>query len=92
MTDYTKKLAAWLHDPAEKQLVLLRDPEGHEGGTARRLREALDISKHLFNPLADHLAAAASSAGRPTGRTGRARPTRRDTPSSKRCASTRKPS
>jgi CRISPR-associated protein Cmr2 len=59
MTDYTKKLAAWLHDPAEKQLVLLRDPEGHEGGTARRLREALDISKHLFNPLADHLAAAA---------------------------------
>ena len=42
MTDYTKKLAAWLHDPAEKQLVLMRDPQGHEGGTvlglANRLR------------------------------------------------------
>jgi len=27
------KVAAWLHDPAEKALVLLRDPLGHEGGT-----------------------------------------------------------
>ena len=27
------KLAACLHDPAEKALVLLRDPEGHENGT-----------------------------------------------------------
>ena len=28
------KLAARLHDPAEKALVLLRDPEGHENGTS----------------------------------------------------------
>lgn len=33
------KLAAWTHDPAEKALVLMRDPAGHEGGTVRTLRE-----------------------------------------------------
>lgn len=32
------KLAARLHDPAEKALVLLRDPEGHEGGSVRVLK------------------------------------------------------
>lgn len=32
------KLAAWTHDPAEKALVLFRDPAGHEQGTARALR------------------------------------------------------
>lgn len=31
------KLAARLHDPAEKALVLLRDPAGHEGGTSKSL-------------------------------------------------------
>jgi CRISPR-associated protein Cmr2 len=31
------KLAARLHDPAEKALVLMRDPAGHEGGTSRSL-------------------------------------------------------
>ncbi|MBN1141870.1 MAG: type III-B CRISPR-associated protein Cas10/Cmr2 [Deltaproteobacteria bacterium] len=35
------KLAAWTHDPAEKALVLLRDPAGHEGGTVRKLRELI---------------------------------------------------
>lgn len=35
------KLAAWTHDPAEKALVLLRDPAGHEGGTVRELRHRL---------------------------------------------------
>ena len=38
MTDnpalWQTKLAARLHDPAEKALVLLRDPEGHENGTS----------------------------------------------------------
>lgn len=29
------KLAARIHDPAEKALVLLRNPAGHEGGTSR---------------------------------------------------------
>jgi CRISPR-associated protein Cmr2 len=59
MTDYVKKLAAWLHDPAEKQLILMRDREGHEGGTSRRLRQALEISSKQFDKRADHLAAAA---------------------------------
>jgi len=35
------KLHARLHDPAEKALVLLRDPAGHEGGTSRALHRAL---------------------------------------------------
>lgn len=38
------KTAAWTHDPAEKALVLLRDPTGHERGTASQLR------KRLFGP------------------------------------------
>jgi len=67
MTDYTKKLAAWLHDPAEKQLVLMRDPEGHEGGTSRRLRHALEITSKGFDKRADHLAAAADRPNWPRG-------------------------
>lgn len=67
MTDYTKKLAAWLHDPAEKQLILMRDREGHEGGTSRRLRQALDISSKVFDKRADHLAAAADRPNWPRG-------------------------
>lgn len=36
------KLAAWLHDPAEKALVLMRDPGvSHEQGTGRALREKI---------------------------------------------------
>ena len=35
------KLAARLHDPAEKALVLLRDPAGHENGTSRALTRLL---------------------------------------------------
>jgi CRISPR-associated protein Cmr2 len=35
------KLAARLHDPGEKALILGRTREGHEGGTVRALREAL---------------------------------------------------
>ena len=31
------KLAARVHDPAEKALVLMRGPAGHEGGTTRTL-------------------------------------------------------
>ncbi len=67
MTNYTKKLAAWLHDPAEKQLILMRDREGHEGGTVRRLREALDISSQEFDKRADHMAAAADRPNWPRG-------------------------
>jgi len=35
------KLAARLHDPAEKALVLLRDPAGHEGGSIVGIGKAL---------------------------------------------------
>lgn len=37
------KLAARLHDPAEKALVLLRDPAGHENGTSKALTRLLAI-------------------------------------------------
>ena len=40
-TLWQTKLAAWLHDPAEKALVLLRDRAGHEGGTVKALRRSL---------------------------------------------------
>jgi CRISPR-associated protein Cmr2 len=42
-TNYPKKLAAWLHDPAEKQLVLMRDPVGHEGGSIVGVGRALGL-------------------------------------------------
>jgi len=43
MTNYPKKLAAWLHDPAEKQLVLMRDPVGHEGGSVVEVGKAIGL-------------------------------------------------
>ena len=64
-TFWKKKLAAWLHDPAEKALVLMRDVDdqgrriGHEDGSLKQLRAALDITKADFEPRADHLAAGA---------------------------------
>jgi CRISPR-associated protein Cmr2 len=39
------KLAARIHDPAEKALVLLRDPAGHEGGTSRALTRLLGLTE-----------------------------------------------
>lgn len=59
------KLAAWIHDPAEKALVLLRDPSGHEGGTVAALKEKLFGSQGVPADLlrvierADHWASAA---------------------------------
>jgi CRISPR-associated protein Cmr2 len=38
------KVAARLHDPAEKALVLLRDPAGHENGTSLALTRLLYAS------------------------------------------------
>ncbi len=61
------KLAAWTHDPAEKALVLLRDPAGHEGGTVRALQRTL-FPGGLPKPLAAHVQRAdhwASAADRP---------------------------
>lgn len=37
------KLAARIHDPAEKALVLLRDPAGHENGTSLALKRLLNL-------------------------------------------------
>jgi len=44
-TLWQTKLHARLHDPAEKALVLLRDPEGHEGGTSRALHRDLGFDQ-----------------------------------------------
>ncbi len=48
MTDeklWQTKLHARLHDPAEKALVLLRDPAGHEGGTSKVLHRLLGYQR-----------------------------------------------
>lgn len=44
-TLWQTKLAARLHDPAEKALVLLRDPAGHENGTSKALTRLLGFHK-----------------------------------------------
>ncbi len=44
-TLWQTKLHARLHDPAEKALVLLRDPEGHEGGSSRVLHRLLGFQR-----------------------------------------------
>ena len=45
------KLAARLHDPAEKALVLLRDPAGHENGTSRALTRLLGLHEIGTDPV-----------------------------------------
>jgi CRISPR-associated protein Cas10/Cmr2, subtype III-B len=47
------KLAARLQDPAEKALVLLRDPAGHEGGTSKSLMRLLGLQAITAESLAD---------------------------------------
>lgn len=44
-TLWQTKLAARLHDPVEKALVLLRDPAGHENGTSKALIRLLGYSE-----------------------------------------------
>lgn len=50
MTDndllWKTKLAARLHDPAEKALVLYRDPSGHEGGSIVAVGKELGFDVH----------------------------------------------
>lgn len=58
------KLAARVHDPAEKALILMRDPAGHEGGTTRTLLKTffsagLDSETKGWIKKADHRASAA---------------------------------
>jgi CRISPR-associated protein Cmr2 len=45
MKFWQTKLAARIHDPAEKALVLLRDPAGHENGTSRALTRLLGLGE-----------------------------------------------
>ncbi|MCS6913484.1 MAG: type III-B CRISPR-associated protein Cas10/Cmr2, partial [Myxococcota bacterium] len=65
MSLWQTKLAAWLHDPAEKALILLKDKTGHEWGTVAQLREDIFGARTIpgeLKPLierADHYAAAA---------------------------------
>lgn len=70
-TFWQTKLHARLHDPAEKALVLLRDPEGHEGGTSRALHRLagyheLPVSDWLDPDNADVLSRVLFSKGIPT--------------------------
>jgi len=58
------KLAARIHDPAEKAFVLMVDPSGHEGGTVRELKHQLfpdsfPSSLKTIVKSADHWASAA---------------------------------
>lgn len=66
-TLWQAKLHARVHDPAEKALVLFRDPAGHEGGTSRTLHSAL-FPGGVPAALRDHVKRAdrwASAADRP---------------------------
>jgi CRISPR-associated protein Cmr2 len=40
------KIAARIHDPAEKALVLMRDPEGHENGTSLALSRLMGLKNY----------------------------------------------
>jgi len=63
------KLHARMHDPAEKALVLLRDPAGHEGGTVEVLHRLLGYRRmeaaRLENDNAEVLHAALFKHGIP---------------------------
>jgi CRISPR-associated protein Cmr2 len=68
---WTTKLVAWLHDPPEKALVLMRTPgKGHEEGTSRTLLEKIlgndDPGPFLeVVRVADRMASAADRPDRP---------------------------
>jgi hypothetical protein len=64
------KLAARLHDPVEKALVLMRTAESHEQGTSRELRQLLGLDAvpravHAAVGRADRWASAADRAAFP---------------------------
>lgn len=63
------KVAAWIHDPPEKALVVGRDPAGHEGGTVATLKERLFPSQGEWRALSDSVKRAdrwAAAADRPS--------------------------
>lgn len=67
-TAWTTKLAAWLHDPAEKALILMRSQHRHDEGSVAELREHLLGSRDLDSETLKILKAAdrwASAGDRP---------------------------
>ena len=59
MDRWKNKLVAWTHDPAEKALILMRRPGGHEAGTVKKIQQVLNLEGATFNKAADWWAAAA---------------------------------
>ncbi len=45
-TVWHTKITARIHDPAEKALVLMRDPEGHENGTSLSLSRLMGLKNY----------------------------------------------
>ena len=66
---WKKKLEAYVHDPAEKALILLRIREGHEAGTVATLKDILQLPESMSSEVrnADHWAAAADRPSLPKG-------------------------
>ncbi|HIQ39955.1 MAG TPA: type III-B CRISPR-associated protein Cas10/Cmr2 [Sulfurivirga caldicuralii] len=65
--DWQIKLDAWVHDPGEKALILLRG-KGHEAGTVAKVRQALGIEQeHDYTRRADWWAASADRLQWPKG-------------------------
>lgn len=63
------KIAARIHDPAEKALVLMRDPAGHENGTSLALSRLMGLRNYSETDDADQrtLSALLFKASLPTG-------------------------
>jgi CRISPR-associated protein Cmr2 len=54
-TIWHTKIAARIHDPAEKALVLMRDPAGHENGTSLALSRLMGLKNYNEEDDADNL-------------------------------------
>lgn len=54
-TVWHTKIAARIHDPAEKALVLMRDPAGHENGTSLALSRLMGLRNYNEEDDADNL-------------------------------------
>jgi CRISPR-associated protein Cmr2 len=68
-TVWHTKIAARIHDPAEKALVLMRDPAGHENGTSLALSRLMGLRNYTEADDADQrtLSARLFKASLPTG-------------------------
>jgi CRISPR-associated protein Cmr2 len=54
-TIWHTKIAARIHDPAEKALVLMRDPAGHENGTSLALSRLMGLKNYSETDDSDDL-------------------------------------